>query len=72
MTEPQSPIIEFPRRKHVGRRVADPLKEEAEHFYRCAACGRWVDCCDLSQMFDHEGLLPHPTEDWRRPSLIAR
>jgi len=72
MDEQCSSIIEFPRRKHVGRRVADPLKEEAEHFYRCAACGRWVDCRDLSQVFDHEGLLPHPAKDWRQQNLIAR
>ena len=72
MAGQHSSIIEFPRRKYVGRRVGDPLKEEAEHFYRCAACGRWVDYRDLSKVFDHEGPLPHPAEDWRQQNLIAR
>jgi hypothetical protein len=60
MAEQHGSIIEFPRRKYVVSRVSDPLKEEAEHFYQCPACGRWVDCRDLSQVFDHEGPLPHP------------
>jgi hypothetical protein len=33
---------------------------EAEHFYRCARCGVWVDCRDLGMVFEHEGGLPHP------------
>ena len=71
MAEQHSPIIEFPRGKYVGRRVGDPPKDEAEHFCRCPACGGWVDCRDLRQMFDHEGPLPHPAEDWRQQDLIA-
>ena len=62
MAEQHSPIIEFPR-KYIGRRVGDPPRDEAEHFYRCPACGRWVDCRDLSQVFDHEGP---PTASSRR------
>jgi len=27
---------------------------------------------DLGQVFDHEGPLPHPAEDWRQQNLIAR
>jgi hypothetical protein len=72
MVEQRSSIVEFPRRKRVSRRVAASLKEEAGHFYRCAACGRWVDCRDLSQVFDHDGPLPHPAKDWRQQNLIAR
>jgi hypothetical protein len=71
MAEQHSPIIEFPRRKYIGRRVGDPPRDEAD-FYRCPACGRWVDCRDLSQVFDHEGPPPHPAEDWRQQNLIAR
>jgi hypothetical protein len=72
MAEQHSPIIEFPRMKYIGRRVGDPPRDETEHFYRCPACGRWVDCRDLSQVFDHAGPPPHPAEDWRQQNLIAR
>ena len=41
----------------------DPLKDEAKHFIRCQSCGGWIDCRDLGQVFEHEGPLPHPTED---------
>jgi len=34
--------------------------------------GRWVDCRDLSQVFDRDGPLPHPAKDWRQQNLIAR
>ena len=72
MAEQHSPIIEFPRRRYSGRRMRHPPKGEAEYFYRCPVCGGWVDCRDLGQVFDHEGPLPHPAEDWRQQSLIAR
>jgi hypothetical protein len=56
--EQRSPIIEFPRGKYIGRPMGDPPKDEAEGLYRCPACGGWVDCRDLGQVFDHEGPLP--------------
>jgi len=43
-----------------------------KHFYRCSACGGWVDYRDRGQVFDHEGLLPHPADDLRKQDLIAR
>src|SRR5262245_21477398 len=70
MAEQRSPIIEFPRGRYSGRRMRDPPKGEAGYFYRCPVCGGWVDCRDLGQVFDHDGPLPHPTEDWRRQSLM--
>ena len=27
------------------------------------ACNGWIDCRDLGQVFEHEGLLPHPAQD---------
>ena len=37
---------------------------------RCPACGGWIDCRDLAQVFEHEGPLPHPTKDQpSRPGL---
>jgi Zn-finger nucleic acid-binding protein len=42
------------------------------HFYRCPACGGWMDGHDLGQVFDHEGPLPHPSDDWRQQDLVAR
>jgi hypothetical protein len=72
MPEQGGSIIEFPRRNHIGRRVGNLPKNEAQHFYRCSACGGWVDWCDLGQVFDHEGPLPHPADDWRERDLVAR
>ena len=70
MAERHGMIIEFPRGKHIGHRVCDLAEEE--HFYRCPACGGSVDCRDLGQVFDHEGPLPHPAEEWRQQDLVAR
>jgi hypothetical protein len=72
MAEQHSPIIEFPRGKYIGRPMGDPPKDEAERLYRCPACGGSVDCRDLGQVFDHQGPLPHPAEDWCQQNLIAR
>jgi hypothetical protein len=49
----------IPRGKYIGEAV-DPPADEAEHFYKCEACGAWVDCRDLGMVFDHEAPLPHP------------
>jgi hypothetical protein len=54
-------IIDIPRGKYFGRPLGDPPKDEAEHFIRCPACGGWIDCRDLGQVFEHEGPLPHPS-----------
>jgi hypothetical protein len=27
----------------------EPPRDEAEHFFQCPACGRWVDGCDLAR-----------------------
>lgn len=50
----------IPRGKYLGERQGKPVQDEAEHFFRCAACGGWVDMRDLGMVFDHEGPLPHP------------
>lgn len=55
-------MAEPPRGKHIGRRLGPPV-EEAEHFIRCPACGGWIDMRDLGQVMEHEGPLPHPSED---------
>lgn len=41
----------------------EPPADEAEHFIKCDACGGWIGCRDLGSVFDHEGPLPHPSED---------
>jgi hypothetical protein len=51
----------LPRGKYIGRRFGPPVKEEAEHFYQCEACGGWIDRCDLGQVFEHEGPLSAST-----------
>jgi hypothetical protein len=52
-------MIDIPRR----RRLGDPPKDEAEHFIHCPACGGWIDCRDVGQVFEHEGPLPHPPQN---------
>jgi hypothetical protein len=39
-----------------------PLSE-AEHLWKCEACGGWIDMRDLGAVLDHEGPLPHPACD---------
>jgi uncharacterized C2H2 Zn-finger protein len=62
-TPARPPVTNVPRGKYLGKRIGDPPKDEAEHFIRCPACGGWVDCRDLGQVFEHEGPLPHPAQD---------
>lgn len=52
----------IPRGVYIGEPQELP-KSEAEHFYRCADCGGWVDKRDLGAVFDHEPGGSHPKED---------
>jgi len=51
------------RGKYMGRLLGRAPEDEAEHFIGCPACGGWIDCRDLGQVFEHEGPLPHPAQD---------
>jgi hypothetical protein len=53
-----APMGDVPR----GKDIPEPPQEDATYFYRCPACGVWVDSRDLGQVFDHEGPLPHPAQ----------
>jgi hypothetical protein len=64
-----------------GSRIGEPtwlngtarsLSFRARSIFRCPACGGCVDGHDLGQVFDHEGPLPHPADDWRQRDLVAR
>lgn len=44
------------------RRGGDPVNK-AEHFYKCAECGGWVDMRDLGSVFAHEPDGTHPKAD---------
>jgi hypothetical protein len=33
--------------------------DEAEHFFKCEACGGWFDMRDLGAVLDHEEPLPN-------------
>jgi hypothetical protein len=46
-----------------GGPIGEQPKDEAEHFIRCRACGGWIECRDLGQVFEHEGRLLHPPQD---------
>ncbi len=49
--------LTIPRGKYIGRPIE---AAEADHFYRCKACGAWIDCRDLGQVFEYECEVPHP------------
>lgn len=55
--------MKIPRGRFLGERVDSPPKDESEHFIKCEVCGGWIDCRDLGIVFDHEGPLPHPSQD---------
>ena len=52
-----------PRGKYIGKPLGALLEIEREHFIKCPACGGWIDCRDLAQVFEHQGPLPHPVQD---------
>ena len=47
----------------IGKRVGVQPIDEAEHFFKCEACGGWIDMRDLGAVLDHEEPLPHPACD---------
>jgi hypothetical protein len=48
----------IPRGKIIGKITGGPPLTEAEHFWKCEACGGWFDMRDLGAVLDHEGPLP--------------
>jgi hypothetical protein len=52
-----------PRGTIIGKQTGGPRLSEAEHYYKCEACGGWFDMRDLGSVLDHEEPLPHPTSD---------
>jgi hypothetical protein len=53
----------IPRGTVMGERIGGPPLSEAEHFWKCEACGGWYDMRDLVAMLDHAEPLPHPACD---------
>jgi hypothetical protein len=51
-----------PRGSVLGERTDGRRVPEAEHYFRCVACGGWIDARDLAWC-DHESELPHPACD---------
>jgi hypothetical protein len=47
----------------IGKRVGVQLTDEAEPFFKCEACGGWIDMRDLGAILDQEEPLPHPACD---------
>jgi len=37
-----------------------PPLTEAEHYFKCKACGGWFDMRDLGAVLEHEEPLSHP------------
>jgi hypothetical protein len=52
-----------PRGTVLGERADRRRVCEAEHFFKCKACGGYLDGRDLVWVEDHEGALPHPAQD---------
>jgi hypothetical protein len=53
----------MPRGVVIGKVDGDPPLSEAEHFWKCEACGGWFDMRDLGAVLEHEEPLPHPACD---------
>jgi hypothetical protein len=49
----------IPRGTIIGKQTGGPPLTEAEHFWKCEACGGYFDMRDLGAVFDHEEPLPH-------------
>jgi hypothetical protein len=52
----------IPRGTIIGKQTGGPPLSEAEHFWKCDACG-WFDMRDLGAVLEHEEPLPHPACD---------
>jgi hypothetical protein len=52
-----------PRGTVLGERADRRRVPEGEHYFRCKACGGYFDARDLVWIQDHEGELPHPSQD---------
>jgi hypothetical protein len=49
---------QIPRGTVIGKVTGGPPLSEAEHFWRCEACGGYFDIFDLGAVLDHEEPLP--------------
>ena len=58
-----SPYEPRPRGMFIGERADGRHVPEAQHYFRCKACGGWIDMRDLAWCEDHETELPHPACD---------
>jgi hypothetical protein len=57
VAQPLASQPRIPKGSILGVRLGGEPVDEREHFFRCAACGGWVDKRDLGDVFSHEG--PH-------------
>ena len=63
MTKIASMTPPIPRGKNIGKQVSGPPLNEAEHDFKCEACGGYFNMRDLAAVFNHEEPLPHPACD---------
>jgi hypothetical protein len=63
MTKIANMTPNIPRGKIIGKIIGGPPLTEADHFWKCEACGGWFDIRDLAAVLDHEEPLPHPACD---------
>ena len=47
-------MTQIPRRTVIGKRDGVQPTDEAEHFFKCEACGGWFDTRDLGAVLDHK------------------
>jgi hypothetical protein len=52
-----------PRGTVLGERVDRRRVPRSNIFFRCEACGGWIDARDLVWIADREGPLPHLAQD---------
>jgi hypothetical protein len=55
VTKVASMMPKIPRGKIIGKQIGGPPLSEAEHFWKCEACGGYFDMRDLGAVLDHEG-----------------
>jgi hypothetical protein len=60
---PMSMMPKIRRGQIIGKQIGGPPLSEAEHFWKCEACGSYFDMRDLGAVLEHEEPLPHPAGD---------
>jgi hypothetical protein len=57
-------MTQIPRRTVIGKRDGVQPTDEAEHFFKCEACGGWFDTRDLGAVLGFDSYAGSSSRIW--------